>query len=63
MAYVPLEKQFAYLYDVLRRAMAADPAYKVGGVVLCLFESGRRRRSSRFVVSFVRLLGSRRGAL
>lgn len=30
MVYVSMENQFAFLYDVLRRAMAADPDYKVG---------------------------------
>ena len=29
MVYVSMENQFAFLYDVLRRAMAADPDYKV----------------------------------
>ena len=29
VVYVPMESQFAFLYDVLRRAMAADPDYKV----------------------------------
>jgi len=27
---VPLQDQFAFIYDMLRRHMAADPAYKVG---------------------------------
>ena len=34
MVYVSMENQFAFLYDVLRRAMAADPDYKVRCSVL-----------------------------
>jgi hypothetical protein len=44
MVYVPLEHQFAFVYEVLRRAMAADPAYKVRGCVVwwcdCMCEGG-----------------------
>lgn len=48
MVYVSMENQFAFLYDVLRRAMAADPDYKV--MFSLVFISPRTRDMEMFGV-------------